>query len=465
MSGVGERRARVETGLRQEPVLHPHESATTTIARALARHRVPGCSVAVVSGGRVDWEQGYGVTEAGATRPVPVGTDTIFQACSISKAVAAIAVHRLVQAGRLDLDEDINAYLTSWQLPANGDWRARVTLRQLLSHTAGLTYCWYPGYSRGTPLPTTLQTLLGAPPANTPPVRATALPGTQFRYSGSHYSVLQQLLSDLTGQPFAALLRELVFAPPGMNDSGYETDFPAWHTGATASGHDAGGEPIAGGWRLLPESAGAGLWTTPGDLCRLVCEVMAAWSGQSERLLDRETARQMLTAQIGGWGLGWTVETVDGALRFGHGGSNIGYKCRVVAWPEHGMGAAVMTNGDDGSFLVQEILDTIGREYGWPGAVGASDQAGIVLAPEALTAFVGAYGGERQPRLTVSAGAGGLLLHTEGQSPLPLRAVSATGFIAEATNTEVSFARADDGAVSGLMLRQYGQELQLGRVG
>src|SRR3954447_2150291 len=118
MSLADERRGRVETGLRQEPVLHARESATTTIARAMARHRVPGCSVAVISGGRVAWEQGYGVTEVGAASPVTVGADTIFQACSISKAVAATAAHRLVQAGRLDLDEDINAYLTSWQLPA-----------------------------------------------------------------------------------------------------------------------------------------------------------------------------------------------------------------------------------------------------------------------------------------------------------------------------------------------------------
>jgi CubicO group peptidase (beta-lactamase class C family) len=451
-------------GLRQEPVLHARESATTPIERAMARHRVPGCSVAVINGGRVEWEQGYGVVEAGAASPLPAGADTIIQACSISKAVAATAAHRLVRAGRLDLDQEIDAYLTAWQLPANGAWRARVTLRHLLSHTAGLTYCWYPGYTRGTPLPTTLQTLRGEPPANTPPVRATALPGTQFRYSGSHYSVLQQLLIDVTGQPFAALLREMVFAPLGMNDSGYETGFPSRHPGATASGHDAGGELIAGGWRVLPESAGAGLWTTPGDLCRLACDVIAAWSGESAELLDRETAQRMLTAQVGGWGLGWTVETVDGALRFGHGGSNIGYKCRVVAWPETGVGAAVMTNGDDGTFLVQEILDAIGREYGWPGAVGAGDQAGLNLAPEALAAFAGIYGGERQPRLTVSAGAGGLLLHTEGQPPLPLRAVSATRFIAEATNSEVGFARADGGVVSGLTLRQYGQELQLGRV-
>jgi CubicO group peptidase (beta-lactamase class C family) len=459
MSGADERRTRVEAWLRQEPLLHPRESATTTIERAMARHRVPGCSVAVINGGRVEWERGYGVTEAGGA--TPVRADTIFQACSISKAVAATAALRLVQAGRLDLDEDINAYLTTWQLPANGAWRALVTLRHLLSHTAGLTYCWFPGHNRGAPLPTTLQTLRGAFPANTPPVRATAIPGTQFRYSGAHYAVVQQLLMDVTGQPFEDLLREVVFAPLGMHDSGYETDFPARHSGSTAAGHDAGGELIAGGWRVLPESAGAGLWTTPGDLCRLACDVMAAWSGGSGQLLDKETARLMVTAQVGGRGLGWERGQVRGALYFGHGGDNIGYKCRLVGWPERGLGVAVMTNADDGGRLIPEVVDAIERQYGWPSAVDAEDQAGVVLAREALAALAGEYGGEGQPRLAITVGDRGLTLDVVGQPPLSLRAVSATTFIADVVNTEARFVLAVDGRASALVLRQYGQELTL----
>lgn len=294
--------------------MRPLAGLATTVEVAMARHRVPGCAVAVIAEGRLDWTRGYGVT-ASARDAAPVGIDTLFQACSISKAVAATAALRLVQAGRLDLDADVNDALTTWQVPANDGWQPRVTLRQLLSHTAGLTYCWYPGYRRDAALPTTLDTLLGQAPANTPPVRVTALPGTQFRYSGSHYAVLQQLLMDVTDQSFEALLRELVLAPLGMRDSGYEVDFPARHPGATASGHDAGGAPIADGWRLLPESAGAGLWTTPTDLCRLACAVSAAWSGETSDFLSQETARRMLTAQLGGWGLGWTVETVGGGLR------------------------------------------------------------------------------------------------------------------------------------------------------
>lgn len=465
------RQHRVEAGIWQEPQTHPRAGLATTIEAAMARHRVPGCAVATIADGRLDWVQGYGRAQgygvtANVATAVPVGADTLFQACSISKAVAATAALRLVQAGRLDLDADINDALTTWQIPANDGWQPRVTLRHLLSHTAGLTYCWYPGHRRDAALPTTRETLLGESPANTPPVRVTVLPGTQFRYSGSHYTVLQQLLMDVTGQPFAALLRELVFAPLGMRDSGYELDFPARHPGATASGHDAGGAPLADGWRLLPESAGAGLWTTPGDLCRLACDIMAAWSGGTARVLDRDTARRMLTPQIGGWGLGWTVETIGGALRFGHSGSNIGYQCQVVAWPEQGVGAAVMTNADDGSFLVGEILAAIGRGYSWPDAAGVADtptQGGDPLMLD-LNAFAGTWADDSALRMVAAVADERLMLYPDGQPPLSLRAVGSSSFIAEVVNAELRFAHADDGTAETLMLRQAGQETRLRRI-
>ncbi len=407
------RQRRVETGIWQEPQTNPRVGVATTIAAALAWHRVPGCAVAVIADGHLDWTRGYGVT-ASAGSAVPVGADTLFQSCSISKAVAATAALRLVQAGRLDLDADINDALTSWQLPANDGWQPCVTLRHLLSHTAGLTYCWYPGHRHDMPLPATRETLLGQAPANTPPVRVTALPGLNFRYSGSHFTALQQLLMDVTGQPFAALLRELVFAPLGMRDSGYELDLPARHPGATASGHDAGGAPIADGWRLLPESAGAGLWTTPADLCRLACAVSAAWSGATAGFLSQEAARQLLTAQTGGWGLGWTVETIGGALRVGHSGGNIGYRCLLRYWPELGLGAAVMTNADDGTYLVNEVFAAIGREYGWPDVDGATDTPHANINPSDLAACAGTWVDDSTLRMVTTVAAGLLLLHLDG---------------------------------------------------
>ena len=461
-----ERRRRIEADIRLEPFTDAADTPPTTIEAAMAYHRVPGCAVAVIAGGEVAWARGYGTIGRGDA--TPVGTDSIFQACSISKPVAAVAALRLVREGRLDLDEDVNAYLRSWRVPANGGWQPRVTLRQLLSHTAGLTSCWYPGYPRDATLPTLVETLGGLPPANTPAVRATMIPGTQFRYSGSHYSVLQQVLADVTGRPLAALARDLVFAPLGMVHSGYETDFPERHVGATTIGHDAGGRRIAGDWYVLPESAGAGLWTTPSDLCRLAVEVCRAWSGDSDALLDWALARQMFTPQIGGWGLGWSLQTLGPTIQFAHGGSNTGYKCRLVAWPEYGLGAVVMTNADEGSALIGEIVAAIAREYAWPDAP-ARDAAPDAGADESLPAYAGTYGDGAGVSLTVTGAGDGLRLVAPGQPALALRTIGWHRYRADSLDAEIAFEvgtsiKERSGEVVGMTLRQRGLELRLARV-
>lgn len=463
-----EQRRRVEADIRQEPFTNARDTPPVTIAEALARHRVPGCAVANIADGELAWTASYGVVGAGAAEPV--AEDTIFQACSISKPVAALMVLKLVQEGRLDLDEDVNAYLRAWRVPSNGDWQPRITLRQLLSHTAGLTYTWYPGYSRGAPLPTLLQTLRGESPANTPPVFATRLPGVAFRYSGSHYSVVQQLLVDVTGQPFASLARDLIFAPLGMAHSGYETDFPARHGGATAIGHDPGGLRIAGDWRVLPESAGAGLWTTPADLARLAVAAIKAWAGQSSALLDQSTAREMLTPQIGGRGLGWQITPLGPSFRFAHGGSNIGYKCILLAWPEYGLGAAVMTNGDEGGALFPEIVGAIAREYDWPGrwsGVRPGDAASAPAGP--ASTYAGTYGDAAQLSVVVAADGERLLLTAPGQPPLPLLLTGTHRFRAGALDAEIAFEigttiKDRSGDVVALLLRQGDDEVRLPRV-
>src|SRR5947208_16880677 len=148
----------------------------------MAYQETAGVSVAVIQNGEIEWARRFGVKEAG--KPEPVTAETLFQAGSISKPVAAMAALRLVQEGRIDLDEDVNTYLTSWKVPPNGPWQPRVTLRQLLSHTGGTTVHGFPGYPRGSAVPTMRQVLDGEQPANTSAVRVNAFPGTLHRYSG-----------------------------------------------------------------------------------------------------------------------------------------------------------------------------------------------------------------------------------------------------------------------------------------
>ncbi len=180
---VNDRIHRVENGLMQAVLVKGRPVHKLTVAEALAKHRVPGVSVAVVSGGKVEWARGYGFASAGERKPVDA--ETLFQAASISKPVAAMVALRLVEMGKLSLDEDVNVKLRSWKVAEN-DFTAKekVTLRRLLSHTAGLTVHGFPGYARGAALPALRQVLDGANPANTAPVRPDILPGSRFRYSG-----------------------------------------------------------------------------------------------------------------------------------------------------------------------------------------------------------------------------------------------------------------------------------------
>jgi CubicO group peptidase (beta-lactamase class C family) len=286
------------------------------------------------------------------------GDDLLFPACSISKHVAAFGTLRLVAEGVLDLDTDVNSYLGSWHLPGTGT----VTVRQLLAHTAGLTRNWFPGYAEGEPVPSMGQILRGEPPANTPPVRRELPPGAEFRYSGSHYAVLEQLLTDVTGTPFESLMATLVLEPVGMLNSSFNQNFPYEHGERAARGH-SGGVPVAGGWHTQPEMAGAGLWSTPADLVRLEVEIGRAVAGGSA-LLTPELAGQMLTAQVpGGFGLG--TELGDGF--FGHTGQNTGYGCFSFAWQASGTAVAVMTNADDCRDTLVALIGLAGRHYGTDG--------------------------------------------------------------------------------------------------
>ncbi|WP_203779198.1 serine hydrolase domain-containing protein [Actinoplanes philippinensis] len=266
------------------------------------------------------------------------GDDLLFPACSVSKHVAAFGTLRLVADAVLGLDDDINEHLRGWRLPGEGT----VTVRQLLSHTAGLTEYWLPGYAAGSPVPSLDQILRGEPPANTPAVRRELTPGAVFRYSGGHYAVLEKLLEDVTGTPFDELMDQLVLAPAGMVDSSFDQGFPHAHRRRAARGH-RDGVPVPGGWHTQPERAGAGLWSTPADLVRLELEIARAVAGESP-LLPRDLAGQMVTAQVpGGFGLG--VEL--GAGFYGHTGQNTGFSCFSFMWPAASTAAVVMTDAED----------------------------------------------------------------------------------------------------------------------
>ena len=203
-----------------------------TIMRQL---QMPGLSIAVIDNFQIAWAKGYGVTAVGST--TPVSPDTLFQTGSISKPVAAMGTMHLVQEGKLSLDEDVNKKLLNWKVPENEFTREqKVTLRRLMSHSAGTTVHGFPGYPVGGPIPTLVQVLNGEPPANTKPIVVDIVPGTQWRYSGGGVTIEQQLVLDVTGKPFPQFMRETVLDKIGMDHSTYEQPLPPAKAAMAASG-------------------------------------------------------------------------------------------------------------------------------------------------------------------------------------------------------------------------------------
>jgi CubicO group peptidase (beta-lactamase class C family) len=359
---VDARIRRIEQGLLTPVVISGREQGMRLSDR-MQHYNVPGVSVAVIHDGRIDWARGWGVVSRGGAA---VDTATLFQAASISKPVAAVAALRLVEQGRLDLDADVNTLLRSWSVPENGHTHTqRVTLRRLLSHNAGLTVHGFRGYADGEAVPTLVQLLQGASPANSRPVLPDTVPGALWRYSGGGSSVAQLLLEEVTAIPFPQLVREFVLEPAGMRRSGYEQPLPAARAAAAAVGHRSNGEQVTGRWHTYPEMFAAGLWTTPSDLARLALDVQSSYAG-GPGILSPGMTRQMLTVQAGSYGLGFGVEQGDDWMIFSHGGANEGYRAFFLAFADRGQGAVVMTNGDGGNGLAFEVLRAIAREYRWP---------------------------------------------------------------------------------------------------
>jgi len=364
-----------------------------TLAEAMADHRLQAISVAVADHGKIVWAKAWGFADA--SRGVKATPRTIFQAGSISKPVAASAAMQLVQEGRLNLDRAANDQLKSWRIPQNALTDAHpVTLGELLRHTAGTTVHGFPGYAAGAPVPTVVQVLDGKPPANTAPVVVQKAPGTSWNYSGGGFTIVQLMMTDVTGLSFPELLRRRVLAPVGMTSSTYEQPLPAARHD-NAVGYLADGRAVPGGFHTYPEMAAAGLWTTPTDLVRWALALQAAYDGRSAKLMSQASAKAMLTPGLGSWGLGIQIQGVGGpadALRFVHAGDDEGFNDYLTGYMTGGRAIAVMTNGDDGLPVAMELVAAIARAYGWKG------YEPTVIKPAELTdaqraELVGSYSG------------------------------------------------------------------------
>jgi CubicO group peptidase (beta-lactamase class C family) len=406
-----------------------------TLAGQMRKYGVPGISVAVIHHGRVAWARGWGVRDTASCAPVT--PDTSFQVASISKVVTAVLALRLVEQGKIGLDRNINDALRSWRLPRDPKLAPEgVTLRQLLSHTAGLGVHGFNGYLPGEAVPTTVQILDGVPPSKSGPVRSILPAGAQFEYSGGGYVVTQLALSDVTGTSFAELAQREVLGPLGMTRSAFSQP-PSPAIQANMAFGNENGKPVPGNYPVDPELAPAGLWTTAGDLARLLVDIQAAAAGKTGHRLSPAMVRRMLTPVKDNWGLGVALSP-ERPARFSHDGVNTGFRTFMIAYTGTGDGVVALTNSGQGRALMDEVVRAVATDYGWPDiAVPASVET--TLSPAQLSRAAGHFVGggfdamlqARPDGLYVSAGA-----------PVPERlvALSPTRFRVDSLGATVEFA-------------------------
>ena len=354
---------RIEAKVIDLPLAPSEQPIRLSLAKLMRLHNVPGLSIAVIDNFQISWAKGYGVI--GADSKASVTTKTLFQAGSISKPVAATGALYLVQQGKLSLDEDVNHKLKTWKIPENEFTKTeKVTLRRLLSHTGGLTVHGFPGYDVDEPLPNLVQILNGEKPANTEPIRVGIVPGTQERYSGGGVTIEQQLMIDVTGEPFPKLMREIVLDKIGMQDSTYEQPLPPTRSAMAAHATRADGTVLHGDWHIYPEMAAAGLWTTPSDLARFAIEIALSRQGKANHVLSQKMTQEMLTPVLGESGLGLFLRKEEPG-QFGHNGADEGFQAILTMNADTGKGAAIMADSDNGIALANLLLQRVAKEYSW----------------------------------------------------------------------------------------------------
>ena len=397
-----ERRQAVETHLSRYIRLMGQQDSGLSLTSEMKRLHVPAVSIAAIQDSRVDWARAYGVSPSGKS----IQTSTVFGAASISKAVTAMGVLRLVQDGRLPLDEDVNRYLKRCKLAENQfTVEKKVTVRELLSHTSGIGTHNGEILDPANGLPNLVQIFQGEKPAGTPPVRVEAIPGSSFAYSNGGYLVLALLVEDVTGERFADYMKRVVLDPIGMRDSTYESILPPAYLDRAATAYTDGGQAIPPSQFAEPNPSAGGLWTTPLDLAKFLIEFQREYQGKSTKVLNAQTIQTLLNpgtfqAKFRPWGLGFEVAGSPANRYVRHGGSGF-FQTDMLLYL-HGSGIVVMTNSWGGSALAEELLRSADTVYGFPD-FQTKERTAVSIDPLLLPRFVGTYG-----FVKVSLGQGGL---------------------------------------------------------
>ncbi|WP_157837430.1 serine hydrolase domain-containing protein [Chryseobacterium sp. P1-3] len=344
-------------------VISGNKVPSYNILERMKEFNVKGVSIAVINNYTIEWAKAYGYADEEENRKADV--NTLFQAASISKTINSLGFIKLVQMGKIDLDQDINTYLKSWKFPYEGLSKNKIiTSRNLLSHSAGLGVSGFGGYERTAEIPDIVEILDGIFPANSKAVRSVKEPGIAFDYSGGGTVISQLILTDTSGREYEEFMKKEVFDPLQMTHSMYSVN----DTLNVASGYYTDGKKVKGKYHLYPEYAAAGLWTTPEDLAKYMIECQLALQGKSEKVLPHKYMKERFTPVVNynesKVALGVFLRYKNGVYYFNHNGGNEGFTCASYGSLDKGYGVVVMTNSNNQALML-EICNSVARVYDW----------------------------------------------------------------------------------------------------
>lgn len=417
-------------------------------------HNIKGVSIAVIENHKLVFAKAYGVADSATGKKTT--TQTLFQAASISKSFNALAIIKLYHDQKLDLYTDINTYLKTWKFPYDSLSKGKnINTANLLSHTAGLSVHGFGGYEIGQPLPTTIQILNGTAPANSAPVRSLFEPGTKQQYSGGGTTISQQLLTDITGQPYESYLNQNILGALKMTGSTFSQPPLDNKKRFLATGYHINGTPIKGNYHVYPEQAAAGLWTNPTDLAKYVIETQLAYQGKSSKVLSQQDTKIRLTpyANDKGSALGVFIEDYNGTKYFGHGGSNQGFQSAYYGSLDGGNGLVIMVNSDNGA-IIPELINSIAKVYGFKGLYTTKTIATVQVDQAILESYSGKY--QLAPNFILSITKEGkqLFAQASGQRKSEIYATGQNMFFSKAANATIEFIKDEHGEIIELILKQ-----------
>lgn len=435
---------RIENGLMPSLQIKGEPVPTFNVNERLKQLGIPGLSVAFVKDGKIEWARAYGMADVAANQPMT--TETMLLAGSISKPVAALRAHQMVEDGTFDLDENVNKYLKSWYVPDNEfTQKEKVTLRRILNHTAGLTVWGFPGYDKGDKIPSVPEVLDGK--GNTDSVRVYKEPGRSWMYSGGGYTVMQLMITDTEDKSFPETMQTHVLDPLGMQKSTFLNPLPEKYHNIAATGYRGNGQEVEGKWPIYPEMAAAGLWTTPSQLIQYAIEVQRINSSKADGILKYSSVEAMLTPGMNDHGLGPQASKE----RFGHGGADEGFRANMIAWKNEPYALVVMVNSDNGQ-IMQEFQLAIAKEYGLSG-IEADIREVVKMSSDELQKYAGKFQVGDIGIVEVENTGSTLLFKAPFiQQKVELVAQSETRFFDKADGTPITF-QLKDGKVTGFKVQ------------